>query len=115
MIPAPVTTAAATPAERGPVIGSTTTRGHRNVIGTHSGSYSVYRALAVAAHALDPHHKPDLTNTAPTDTIGQHIHPVKFDVMAPAGRATAGTTTPGSSGRTAEGPDRREHPLPGLC
>ena len=64
--------AAATPAERGPVIGSTTTRAHRNVIGTHSGSYSVYRALAVAAHALDPHHKPDLTNTAPTDTIGPH-------------------------------------------
>ncbi len=64
--------AAASPAERGPVIGSTTTRAHRNVIGTHSGSYSVYRALAVAAHALDPHHKPDLTNTAPTDTIGPH-------------------------------------------
>jgi len=52
---------------------------------------------------------------SPTDTIAQHIHPVKFDVMAPAGQATAGTTTPGSSGRTAEGTDRREHPLPGLC
>ncbi len=64
--------AAATPAERGPVIGSTTSRAHRNVIGTHSGSYSVYRALAVAARALDPRHRPDLTNTAPTDTIGPH-------------------------------------------
>ena len=40
---------APTPAERGPVIGSTTNRAHRNVIGTHSGSYGVYRALAVAA------------------------------------------------------------------
>ena len=40
---------AATAAERGPVIGTTTTRAHRNVIGTHSGSYCVYRALAVAA------------------------------------------------------------------
>ncbi|MBP7451740.1 MAG: GTP cyclohydrolase II [Ottowia sp.] len=63
---------AATSAERGPAIGSTTTRSHRNVIGTHSGSYSVYRALAVAARALDPHHRPDLTNTAPTDRIGPY-------------------------------------------
>ena len=30
----------------------------RNVIGTHSGSYGVYRALAVAAKALDPRHVP---------------------------------------------------------
>ena len=59
-------------AERGPVVGSTTNRAHRNVIGTHSGSYSVYRALAVAARALDPGHRPDLTNTAPTDRIGPH-------------------------------------------
>ena len=63
---------AATPAERGPIVGSTTQRAHRNVIGTHSGSYSVYRALAVAAKALDPAHKPDLTNTAPTDSIGPY-------------------------------------------
>src|SRR4051794_24649227 len=32
---------AATPAERGPIVGTTTKRAHRNVIGTHSGSYSV--------------------------------------------------------------------------
>ena len=38
--------------ERGPVVGTTATRAHRNVIGTHCGSYSVYRALAVAAGAL---------------------------------------------------------------
>ena len=37
----PVNWGAATPAERGPVVGTTTTRAHRNVIGTHSGSYSV--------------------------------------------------------------------------
>ena len=42
------------------------------VIGTHAGSYSVYRALAVAAGALDPLRKPDLTNTAPTLRIGPH-------------------------------------------
>ena len=55
---------------RGPVIGTVTDRAHRNVIGTHSGSYSVYRALAVAAGALDPLRKPDLTNTSPTNAIG---------------------------------------------
>jgi hypothetical protein len=30
----------------------------------------VYRALAVASGALDPDHRPDLTNTAPTSSIG---------------------------------------------
>ncbi|RZI99565.1 MAG: hypothetical protein EOP39_24665, partial [Rubrivivax sp.] len=40
----PIVWGAATAAERGPVVGTTTTRAHRNVIGTHSGSYSVYRA-----------------------------------------------------------------------
>ncbi|MFV8175168.1 GTP cyclohydrolase II [Mycolicibacterium peregrinum] len=64
--------AAPTAAERGPVIGTTTTRAHRNVIGTHSGSYSVYRALAVAAGALSPEHRADLTNTSPTDVIGPY-------------------------------------------
>ena len=64
--------AAATAAERGPVIGTTTTRAHRNVIGTHSGSYGVYRALAVAAGALSREHRADLTNTSPTDVIGPH-------------------------------------------
>jgi GTP cyclohydrolase II len=68
----PIHWGAATPAERGPVVGTTTKRAHRNVIGTHSGSYSVYRALAVAAGALSRDHRADLTNTAPTDTIGPY-------------------------------------------
>ena len=66
----PIRWGAPTAAERGPVIGTTTKRAHRNVIGTHSGSYSVYRALAVAAGALSREHKADLTDTAPTDVIG---------------------------------------------
>ena len=33
-------------------------------------SYSLYRALAVAAGQLDPGHRPDLTNTAPAAPIG---------------------------------------------
>lgn len=68
----PIRWGAATAAERGPVIGTTAERAHRNVIGTHSGSYSVYRALAVAAGALSPAHRADLTNTAPTDTVGPY-------------------------------------------
>jgi GTP cyclohydrolase II len=59
-------------AERGPLVGTTSDRSHRNVIGTHSGSYGVYRALAVAAGALRRHHRADLTNTAPTDPIGPY-------------------------------------------
>jgi GTP cyclohydrolase II len=68
----PIRWGAATAAERGPVIGTTINRSHRNVIGTHSGSYSVYRALAVAAGALARDHRADLTDTAPTDLIGPH-------------------------------------------
>ncbi|RZT15834.1 GTP cyclohydrolase II [Mycobacterium sp. BK558] len=62
---------APTPAARGPVVG-TTARAHRNVIGTHSGAYGVYRALAVAAGKLSPDHRADLTDTAPTDRIGPY-------------------------------------------
>ncbi len=68
--PLPIHWGAPTAKERGPVIGTVTHPGHRNVIGTHSGSYSVYRALAVAAGQLDPDHVPDLTNTSPADHIG---------------------------------------------
>ncbi|MCU0677253.1 MAG: GTP cyclohydrolase II [Myxococcota bacterium] len=63
---------AQTPAERGPVIGTTSNPLHRNVIGTHSGSYGVYRALAVAAGTLAADHKADLTNTSPTFRFGPH-------------------------------------------
>ena len=45
---------AATSEERGPVLATNTNKGMRNAIGAHSGSYSIYRALAVAAGALDP-------------------------------------------------------------
>ena len=58
--------------QRGPVVGTTTTRSQRNVIGSHSGSYGVYRALAVAAGNLTRGHRADLTDTAPTDEIGPH-------------------------------------------
>jgi GTP cyclohydrolase II len=70
--PLPIRWGAATPEARGPVIATMTHPEHRNVIGTHSGSYSVYRALAIASGALSPEHQPDLTNTRPTRTIGPH-------------------------------------------
>jgi GTP cyclohydrolase II len=63
---------AADPAVRGPVVGTITQRGKRNVIGSHSGSYGVYRALAVAAGQLARGHRADLTDTAPTDPIGPY-------------------------------------------
>jgi GTP cyclohydrolase II len=58
--------------ERGPIVGTTSIRSQRNVVGTHSGSYGVYRALAVAAGSLVRGHRADLTNTAPTDAIGPY-------------------------------------------
>jgi GTP cyclohydrolase II len=63
---------AADPLERGPIVGTTVNRSQRNVIGTHSGSYGVYRALAVAAGNLTRGHRADLTNTAPTDLVGPY-------------------------------------------
>ena len=61
---------AGTASQRGPVVATPAGAGERNTIGSYSGSYSVYRALAVAAGSLDPLHKPDLTNTAPALPIG---------------------------------------------
>jgi GTP cyclohydrolase II len=60
------------PKRRGPIIGSVTNPGDRNVIGAHGGSYSLYRALAIAGRALNPLARPDLRNTHPTAEIGPH-------------------------------------------
>ena len=67
-----ITWGAADPQQRGPIVGSTSSRSQRNVIGTHSGSYGVYRALAVAAGNLERGHRADLTDTAPTDPVGPY-------------------------------------------
>ncbi|WP_193196458.1 GTP cyclohydrolase II [Nostoc sp. MG11] len=63
---------AADPIQRGPIIATLTKHAHRNVIGTHSGSYAVYRALAVASGALQSDHRADLTNTSPVERIGPY-------------------------------------------
>jgi GTP cyclohydrolase II len=58
------------PRQRGPLVASFTNKLHRNAIGSHSGSYTIYRALALAAGQMDPEHRPDLTNTDPVARIG---------------------------------------------
>src|SRR5215467_2979054 len=63
---------AANPAERGPVVASPAEPRYRNALGSYSGAYAIYRALAVATRALARDHRPDLTDTAPAAFIGQH-------------------------------------------
>lgn len=89
----PIRWGAADPLARGPLVGTTTNRSQRNVVGTHSGSYGVYRALAVAAGNLTRGHRADLTNTAPTDLIGPYpawSDPHKIVSIDPWGAAVAG-------------------------
>jgi GTP cyclohydrolase II len=88
----PILWGAGDPKVRGPVIASTTVAEHRNVIGTHAGSYAVYRALAVAAGALDPSRRPDLTDTAPTHRVGpypQWANPDRIVSLDPFGAVVA--------------------------
>jgi GTP cyclohydrolase II len=66
----PIVWGAPTARERGPVVATVSRPLDRNVIGTHGGSYALYRALAVSSGALNPIQRPDLTNTDPAATIG---------------------------------------------
>ena len=84
----PIVWGAADPKQRGPVIGTLSDQSRRNAIGAHSGSYSIYRALAVAAGTLNPVHIPDLTNTSPASPIGpypQWADPKKIVSLDPYG------------------------------
>src|SRR6266851_1691023 len=88
----PIDWGAASARERGPVIGTVSRPQDRNVIGTHGGSYSVYRALAVSSGALDPIRRPDLTNTHPAETIGpfpQWTDPQRIVSLDPWGHLAA--------------------------
>lgn len=79
---------ASDPKIRGPVIASLRNPRHRNVIGTYSGSYGIYRALAVASGVLDPTHRADLTNTSPIVSIGPYpswSDPTKIVSLDPFG------------------------------
>ncbi len=83
---------APTAAERGPVVATLTDPEKRNAIGSHSGAYALYRALAVASGSLHPLHKADLTNTAPTIALGpfaQWRDPAKIVSIDPWGHMVA--------------------------
>ena len=69
----PISWAAPSARQRGPVIGTVTAGPDRNAIGAHGGSYALYRALAVSSGALNPIARPDLTNTAPVIDVGPHL------------------------------------------
>ena len=71
--PIPIQWGAKEPEQRGPLIATLINPAHRNVIGTHSGSYAIYRALAVASGALQSDHRPDFTNTSPVENVGPHL------------------------------------------
>lgn len=57
---------------RGPVIASLTNPRAKNSIGTHSGSYTVYRALSISSGQFPKSHRPDLNNTESPVKIGPH-------------------------------------------
>jgi GTP cyclohydrolase II len=91
-LPFPIDWGAATARERGPIIGTVSQPQDRNVIGSHGGSYAVYRALAVSSGALDPIRRPDLTNTYPAATIGpfrQWTEPQRIVSLDPWGHLVA--------------------------
>lgn len=86
----PIHWGAPTARERGPVIGAITA--DRNAIGAHGGSYSVYRALAISAGAMNPRARPDLTDTLPVAPIGPHPQwsdPAKIVSLDPWGHVVA--------------------------
>jgi GTP cyclohydrolase II len=71
--PFPITWGAESARARGPIIATVSRPQDRNAIGSHGGSYAVYRALAVSAGALDPIRRPDLRNTHPAASIGPFL------------------------------------------
>ena len=88
----PINWGASDPRERGPVVGTVSDTSTRNAVGTHGGSYSLYRALAVSSGTLNPIQRPDLRNTAPVISIGPHkqwFNPEKIVSIDPWGHMVA--------------------------
>lgn len=84
----PISWGAKDPMQRGPVVASLTNSKIRNAIGTHSGSYTVYRALSIASGRFPATHKPDLHNTESPTPIGpyeQWSDPMKMVSVDPWG------------------------------
>ncbi len=74
--PIPLNWGNADPKKRGPILSSRLPSNlkMRNAIGALGGSYSIYRALAIAIGELSPAHKPDLKNTTPPVDIGKSLY-----------------------------------------
>ncbi|HYE47572.1 MAG TPA: GTP cyclohydrolase II [Caulobacter sp.] len=88
----PLNWGASTAAERGPVVATVNAGTDRNAIGAHGGAYSVYRALAISAGAMNPLARPDLTDTSPVVDIGPHdqwMNPEKIVSLDPWGHRVA--------------------------
>ena len=88
----PIHWGAPTAKERGPVVVTTNAGADRNAIGAHGGAYSIYRALAVSAGAMDPVVRPELFNTFPAAAIGPHpqwSEPGKIVSLDPWGHRVA--------------------------
>ena len=68
--PEPLKWGAREPLARGPVVATVSRPGNRNAIGAHGGTYSVYRAVAMAAQKASSDFVPDYTNTLPPEAIG---------------------------------------------
>ena len=65
----PINWGAKTAKERGPVVATISEKENRNAIGSHSGSYTVYRALSIANGDFPKDHRPELFNTHSPVTI----------------------------------------------
>ena len=61
------------PSKRGPILATRQGGAKRNAIGSHSGSYTIYRALSIAAGHYPKDHRPDLENTSPTTEIVAYL------------------------------------------
>lgn len=70
--PEPTEWYAEEPVTRGPVVATVSAPGKRNAIGAHGGTYSVYRAVALAVQAAPAGFRPDFTNTLPPEKIGPY-------------------------------------------
>lgn len=88
----PVYWGAPDPQARGPILAGPLNQSPRNVIGSHSGAYAIYRALSVASGALAANHKPDLKDTGPADIVRTNPHwsdPHKIVSLDPWGHLVA--------------------------
>ncbi len=70
--PLPIRWGQLNPLKRGPLLTNLAHSTQRNAIGAHGGSYSVYRAIAVAQGQLDPDHRPNWRNTDPAVALGPY-------------------------------------------